>query len=71
MANECTKYQALLEQVLKLCPKDYLKDESISGNKELAIVYLYEYLLGRKFGRNVGMRVNMISIFTFQRECLK
>jgi len=60
MANECTKYQALLEQVLKLCPKDYLKDESISGNKELAIVYLYEYLLGRKFGRNVGMRKMML-----------
>ncbi|XP_005090316.1 28S rRNA (cytosine-C(5))-methyltransferase [Aplysia californica] len=56
MVNECVKYQELLEQVLVSCPKDFTEDEEISGDKDLALVYLYEYLVGRKFGRNVGLR---------------
>ncbi|CAL1537409.1 unnamed protein product [Lymnaea stagnalis] len=61
LVNEILKYRDLLEEILSHCPNNgFMEEEIIKGDKQMAIALTYEQLLGRKFGRNVGLRKCML-----------
>ncbi|BFZ22996.1 hypothetical protein BsWGS_26035 [Bradybaena similaris] len=56
LVSECSKHRALIEEVLTQIADRSVVAELAGRNPEMALVLLYEYLLGHKFGRNVALR---------------
>ena len=70
LVSECMKNRLILEEIATGCPKSFLRDDAIQQDVEVAIVLLYEYLLGRKFGRAVGLRVRLRDATKLERNLL-
>ncbi|CAG5123985.1 unnamed protein product, partial [Candidula unifasciata] len=56
LVSECSKHRELVEEVLTQIADHSVVTGLAGGSSELAVVLLYEYLLGHKFGRDVGLR---------------
>ncbi|XP_059141753.1 28S rRNA (cytosine-C(5))-methyltransferase-like [Physella acuta] len=57
LVDHVVSCRGILEEILSDCSGNgFMKEEIVDGSHEMALVLLYEYLLGKNFGRNVHFR---------------